>query len=145
ESARAGRRGLGASEERSAAPAARAPDGPPESEAERESARAGRRGLGASEERSAAPAARAPDGPPESEAERESARAGRRGLGASEERSAAPAARAPDGPPESIDPCVAGGYLRPGNQHIPGNTHWRQRLSFPIFRGLRASGKERWA
>src|SRR5207249_81610 len=94
----AGRRGLGASEERSAAPAARAPDGPPESEAERESAHAGRRGLGASEERSAAPAARAPDGPPESEAERESAHAGRRGLGASEERSAAPAARAPDGP-----------------------------------------------
>src|SRR5438876_546624 len=79
------------------------------------------------------------------EAERESAHAGRRGLGASEERSAAPAARAPDGPPESIDPCVAGGYLRPGNLHIPGNTHWRQRLSFPIFRGLRASGKERWA
>src|SRR5438094_8593258 len=33
ESAHAGRRGLGASEERSAAPAARAPDGPPESEA----------------------------------------------------------------------------------------------------------------
>src|SRR5947208_3948504 len=79
------------------------------------------------------------------EAERESAHAGRRGLGASEERSAAPAARAPDGPPESIDPCLAGGYLRPGNLHIPGNTHWRQRLSFPIFRGLRASGKERWA
>src|SRR5437773_2496363 len=71
---------------------------------------------------------------------------GRRDLGpAAEARSAAPAARAPDGPPESIDPCVAGGYLRPGNLHIPGNTHWRQRLSFPIFRGLRASGKERWA
>src|SRR5437867_3260058 len=78
------------------------------------------------------------------EAERESARAGRRGPGASEERSAR-RARAPDGPPESIDPREAGGYLRPGNLHIPGNTHWRQRLSFPIFRGLRASGKERWA
>src|SRR5439155_1540815 len=79
------------------------------------------------------------------EAGAESANAGRRGLGEAEEGSGAPAARAPDGPPESIDPCVAGGYLRLGNLHIPGNTHWRQRLSFPIFRGLRASGKERWA
>src|SRR5439155_1726648 len=42
ESARAGRRGPGASEERSAR-SARAPDGPPAGEAERESARAGRR------------------------------------------------------------------------------------------------------
>src|SRR6266566_4850852 len=96
ESAHAGRRGLGASEQRSAR-RARAADGPPESEAERESAHAGRRGLGASEQRSAR-RARAADGPPESEAERESAHAGRRGLGASEQRSAR-RARAADGPP----------------------------------------------
>src|SRR5205823_10734917 len=65
ESARAGRRGPGASEARRAR-SARALDGPPGTrwaEAERESARAGRRGLGASEERSAR-RARAPDGPP---------------------------------------------------------------------------------
>src|SRR6266404_3172926 len=64
----------GASEERSAR-SARAPDGPPGGEAERESAHAGRRGVGASEERSAR-SARAPDGPPGGEAERESAHAG---------------------------------------------------------------------
>ena len=64
------------------------------------------------------------------EAERESAHAGRRGLGASEQRSAQ-RARAADGPPESIDPCEAGGYLRRGNLHISGNTHWRQPPEFP--------------
>src|SRR5436189_2717799 len=55
----------GAAEERSAAGAPQAPDGPrattpapPAGEAERESAHAGRRGLGAAEERSAAGAAR---------------------------------------------------------------------------------------
>src|SRR5207249_2974525 len=96
--AHAGRRGLGASEQRSAR-SARAADGPPgEGEAERESARAGRRGLGASEQRSAR-SARAADGPPgEGEAERESAHVGRRGLGASEARRAR-SARAPHGPP----------------------------------------------
>src|SRR5204862_2445464 len=52
ESAHAGRRGPGASEERSAR-RARAADGPSGGEAERESAHAGRRGLGASEERGA--------------------------------------------------------------------------------------------
>src|SRR5207237_5723919 len=66
ESARAGRRGLGASEARSACGARASTGRAPRAvwgEAERESAHAGRRGLGASEQRSAR-SARAADGPP---------------------------------------------------------------------------------
>src|SRR6266566_7539791 len=91
---------------------ARALDGAPSREAERESARAGRRGPGASEARRAR-SARALDGPPGTrwaEAERESARAGRRGLGASEERSAR-RARAPHGPPVTLDYIRRNGVL----------------------------------
>src|SRR5437667_5993262 len=95
ESAHAGRRGLGASEQRSAR-RARAADGPPKKR--RPSPRALTLADGVWGHRSsAAPEGREQrTGPQEAEAERESAHAGRRGLGASEQRSAR-RARAADG------------------------------------------------
>src|SRR5207249_2902936 len=95
---RAGRRGRGPAEERSARSAG-ARGGASEGARARLS-RAGRRGLGPSEERSAR-SARARGGASEGARARLS-RAGRRGLGPSEERSAR-SARAPDGAPEVID------------------------------------------